>query len=1057
MIALRFGGHVLPILMAALGLPAAADVNGGCTDELLIGRDGGGSIRWTLRADARAGFSDLTEGGIGWGDARRSTAVGVGDIDADGRDEIIIGRDGAAAQSVRYFVYDDASQGFASLHEGGEDWGAARRVTAIALGDVDGDAALEIAIGRTGPTGFRYRVYDDRLAGFNALFTGGDTWGDDRDVTALAFGDVDGDGLDELVVGRTGGAVQRPRWIVIDDADADFGELATGGGDWGAGRDVTALATGDVDGDGRDEILLGRSSGDNSRWEVHDDAGAGFATINSGGDGWGSGRGVTAVAMGDVDGDTLAELVVGRDAGSGPRAFVFDDMQDGWRVLHRIGESWGVTRGVRTLATGDPDGDRADEIAVGRNGGANERWFVFNDRLQGFARMAGGGGSWGVGRAVTAMAMRAGPPARSDRDGDGLLDEWETLGIDADCDGSIDFLPPDADPDRMNVYVELDYMQNHEPDPDALQDVVDAFAAAPTPNPVGPTGIDLRIDLDEEIPEILDVGTWDGFDAIRDDRFGTVLERDLSNAEAILDAKSWVYRYALMGHTRDGGTSSGRAKRGNFFVTLGGSPWAQDASGHNVGSRVQQAGTIMHELGHTLGLAHGGTDGTNCKPNYLSVMNYSFQTRLIPNPSAPGPRLDYSRRALPDLDETALSEAAGIQDGTDSTFWGDDGTTRYVAPGTGAIDWDSDGMIDGGTVPADVNFTPTNACGASPGQTLAGADDWGGLSLATRTMSGAPADEDAFPDEELTGEDAVRLEACAEGEDTARCTRPPYEYAAKFVCGVQDDPATLRLVRGVYGSVVNVHNPWDRDAPFYKKVAVAYPPAAQRAGDIRFMGKDLLRYDEALKVDCEDIRARAFGGAFPTGVVEGFVVIQSFDSLDVTAVLTTGALGAGGSCCGGAGGIAHSSIEVVPVAERVKTRIPPPVEEQANLVPEPAFPAPGPGLPEGLPQTLYCGDNGPAGGAARSVEAIARNVGAAPAGASTARVSFASGEVVEIAVTPLLADGGAPLSVEIPPGCYGPGFSGRCDFEIVVDVADAVAESDEGDNSVAAHCIGPAG
>jgi hypothetical protein len=32
--------------------------------------------------------------------------------------------------------------------------------------------------------------------------------------------------------------------------------------------------------------------------------------------------------------------------------------------------------------------------------------------------------------------------------------------------------------------------------------------------------------------------------------------------------------------------------------------------------------TLMHELGHTMNLDHGGGDGNNLKPNYISVMNY---------------------------------------------------------------------------------------------------------------------------------------------------------------------------------------------------------------------------------------------------------------------------------------------------------------------------------------------------------------------------------------------------------------------------------------------------
>ena len=32
----------------------------------------------------------------------------------------------------------------------------------------------------------------------------------------------------------------------------------------------------------------------------------------------------------------------------------------------------------------------------------------------------------------------------------------------------------------------------------------------------------------------------------------------------------------------------------------------------------------MHELGHNLGLRHGGGDDTRCKPNYLSIMSYAL-------------------------------------------------------------------------------------------------------------------------------------------------------------------------------------------------------------------------------------------------------------------------------------------------------------------------------------------------------------------------------------------------------------------------------------------------
>ncbi|MET7329740.1 CARDB domain-containing protein [Nonomuraea sp. NPDC005650] len=159
-----------------------------------------------------------------------------------------------------------------------------------------------------------------------------------------------------------------------------------------------------------------------------------------------------------------------------------------------------------------------------------------------------------------------------------------------------------------------------------------------------------------------------------------------------------------------------------------------------LGTVQDQAGTIMHELGHALSLRHGGNSEENWKPNYLSVMNYFFQTGI---PNSPPPllvdamrdwkkgavRLGYSLGKLDELKEGQLDESKGIKDGTDYTFWWHDNPTAggprllRTGIGNGPLNWndnqDAAGrpIIDPGTVDVDINDTK----GSPP---LTDHDDW---------------------------------------------------------------------------------------------------------------------------------------------------------------------------------------------------------------------------------------------------------------------------------------------------------------------------------------------
>lgn len=315
-----------------------------------------------------------------------------------------------------------------------------------------------------------------------------------------------------------------------------------------------------------------------------------------------------------------------------------------------------------------------------------------------------------------------------DRDGDGLWDRWEENGVDVDYDGTIDLPihtgPEPANPDRIDVYLEIDWMESaslsHKPKPAAITLLKQAFADAPVDNPDNSTGITLHVDLS------------DGGNAVPFQEFlrfpnqdGTPLPADVGNFDDVKRAnfdpvRRSVYHYCLFAHSLKiyPQQPSGQAERpGNDLIVSFGD-WhtgkgdidGDGLSDEDVGTVMEQAGTLMHELGHNFQLQHGGGWDTNNKPNYLSVMNYQFQHTGIPLQSG-GHRLDYSRDDLPNLQEGDLDENLGIQDGAVYTrFYDQNGRQRgcewckdpsgqpELVSGNGPIDWLWDGVTQGQSV-----------------------------------------------------------------------------------------------------------------------------------------------------------------------------------------------------------------------------------------------------------------------------------------------------------------------------------------------------------------------
>jgi CSLREA domain-containing protein/uncharacterized repeat protein (TIGR01451 family) len=264
------------------------------------------------------------------------------------------------------------------------------------------------------------------------------------------------------------------------------------------------------------------------------------------------------------------------------------------------------------------------------------------------------------------------PACLGDADGDALCDNWENSGIDFDADGAPDQTLAGANPNKPDLFVEIDYRPGARPRMQALYKVIEAFSLAPTPITLHPV-------VDEQVPGGGAINTDGRSLGLNNDvvdytrggnlpcrgYFGTAEDRDGAGCVKRLGARKLAYRHALFADKELAGNSGAADPGGDAFIVALGDLSREDVmigggSGEHGCNRQYQAclaeleaAVFMHELGHTLGLLHGGDKPLeNNENNYLSVMNYMFMTRSPLN-SRP---LDYSRKTLVARDEAHFDE-----------------------------------------------------------------------------------------------------------------------------------------------------------------------------------------------------------------------------------------------------------------------------------------------------------------------------------------------------------------------------------------------------------------
>ncbi|MDD9939714.1 MAG: hypothetical protein OXU20_01510 [Myxococcales bacterium] len=295
----------------------------------------------------------------------------------------------------------------------------------------------------------------------------------------------------------------------------------------------------------------------------------------------------------------------------------------------------------------------------------------------------------GCGSGPLGDFYRAVPNGTRDTDRDGLPDADELLGA-PDLPGRPGLSLPawGADPRHKDVFVEVDYVGKlghvglSERDLERVAALYAVGSAEALRNPDGRDGVALHFDVGFDPVRAENrglLGAWGGSQRSSTGKYKRARRTHLT------PGRVGYFRYALAAR-RGTGQAQGDALTFNHY--------------HH---RVP---ILAHELAHTMGLRHYGHrrwGRANCKPHYLSIMNYLYQNQ---------PEVGFARQRAAWMDPAAVVERGSLGGLSAERLRGPPLELDVVGED---VDWNRDGRMSDRPVRAPLTWATHKSCAEPAG------------------------------------------------------------------------------------------------------------------------------------------------------------------------------------------------------------------------------------------------------------------------------------------------------------------------------------------------------